>query len=206
MPSAVATSVKSVGEDFIVIMPSAVVKGIFEAKGGNYVKAVASLVSEIRMATGKGVVIAPHSYRVGMPEGRMNDGPVCRDVASACAADPMVVGVDADLTAGELRKLVSMGSVLVTSRFHAMISGLATSTPTVVVGWSHKYKEVLDDFGLAEYGMDSSELNDPKKISRVVADVLARRIQIATQIRDALPAVQERSLKNFTVIASAVKR
>lgn len=206
LPSAVATSVKSVGEDFIVIMPSAVVKGIFEAKGGNYVKAVASLVSEIRMATGKGVVIAPHSYRVGMPEGRMNDGPVCRDVASACAADPMVVGVDADLTAGELRKLVSMGSVLVTSRFHAMISGLATSTPTVVVGWSHKYKEVLDDFGLAQYGMDSSELNDPKKISRVVADVLARRIQIATQIRDALPAVQERSLKNFTVIASAVKR
>ena len=205
LPSAVATSIRAAGDDFVVVMPSAVVKGIFESQGGNYVGAVAQLVSEIRIATGKGVVIAPHSYRVGMPEGRMNDGPVCREVSAACAADPMVVGVDADLTAGELRKLVSMGSVLVTSRFHAMISGLATCTPTVVVGWSHKYKEVLDDFGLAQYGMDSTELANPQKLGRIVGDVLAHREQIAAQIRDALPAVQERSMKNFALIAAAVK-
>ena len=205
LPSAVAASVAAAGEDFIVVMPSAVVKGIFESNGGNYVEAVASLVREVRAVTNKGVVIAPHSYRVGMPEGRMNDGPVCREVAAACATDAMVVGVDADLTAGELRKLVSIGSVLVTSRFHAMISGLATSTPTVVVGWSHKYREVLDDFGLAQYGMDSTELVDPKKIGRVVGDVLADRDSIAQQIREALPAVQERSMKNFAVIAGAVR-
>ena len=205
LPSVVATSVLAAGEDFIVIMPSAVVKGIFEAQGGNYVEAVASLVREIRTITGKGVVIAPHSYRAGMPEGRMNDGPVCRDVSTACSADPMVVGVDADLTAGELRKLVSMGSVLVTSRFHAMISGLATCTPTVVVGWSHKYKEVLDDFGLADYGMDSAELVNPQKLGKIVGDVLTSRDLIAAQIGAALPAVRERSMKNFDVIASAVK-
>lgn len=205
LPSAVASSVLAAGSDFIVVMPSAVVKGIFESNGGDYVQAVASLVREIRECTKKGVVIAPHSYRVGMPEGRMNDGPVCREVAAACSSDQMVIGVDADLTAGELRKLVSMGSVLVTSRFHAMISGLATCTPTVVVGWSHKYREVLDDFGLAEYGMDSAELADPHKLSLVVGDVLARRDRITAQIREALPAVQERSMKNFDVIASAVR-
>lgn len=205
LPSDVAASVQSIGADFIVVMPSAVVKGIFESNGGNYVEAMASMVREIRTITNKGVVVAPHSYRAGMSEGRMNDGPVCREVAATCAADPMVVGVDADLTAGELRKLVSMGSVLVTSRFHAMISGLATCTPTVVVGWSHKYREVLDDFGLAEYGMDSTELADPQKIGHVVGDVLAHRDRIAQQIREALPAVQERSMKNFAVIASAVR-
>lgn len=205
LPPLVAESVNAAGKDFVVVMPSAVVKGIFESNGGRYVEAVASLVNEIRNVTGKGVVIAPHSYRVGMAEGRMNDGPVCREVAAACSADRMVVGVDADLTAGELRKLVSMGSVLVTSRFHAMISGLATSTPTVVVGWSHKYKEVLDDFGLAEYGMDSTVLADPQKLSRIIAEVLSRREQIALQITQALPSVQERSLKNFAVIANAVR-
>ena len=205
LPPTVSTAVTDAGEDFIVVMPSAVVRGIFESQGGNYVESVASLIKEIRLRTQKGVVIAPHSYRAGLPEGRMNDGPVCREVAELCTADSMVVGIDADMSAGELRRLVSMGSVLVTSRFHAMISGLSTSTPTVVVGWSHKYKEVLDDFGLAELGMDSTELSDPYKLAGVVARVLSRKDEIAEQISAALPAVRERSMKNFVLIASAVR-
>ena len=204
LPIEVSSALGSIDPNFIVVMPSAVVRGIFEAKGGDYVTAMASLVSEIRSKTGRSVVIAPHSYRAGLPEGRMNDGPVCREVASACAGDIQVLGLDADLTAGELRHLVALSSVLVTSRFHAMISGLATSTPTVVVGWSHKYKEVLDDFGLSSLGLDSSALNNPSEIADVVARVLSTRDELSQQISAALPAVKIRSLRNFSAIAEAV--
>ena len=206
LPSAVSTALGSIDSNFIVVMPSAVVKGIFESAGGNYVSAMASLVTEIRSKTGRSVVIAPHSYRAGLPEGRMNDGPVCREVAEACAGDSQVLGLDSDLTAGELRHLVALGSVLVTSRFHAMISGLATSTPTVVVGWSHKYKEVLDDFGLSSLGLDSSALNNPSEIADVVARVLSTRDELSQQITAALPAVKVRSLRNFSAIAEAARR
>ena len=206
LPSAVSTALGSIDSNFIVVMPSAVVKGIFESTGGNYVSAMASLVTEIRSKTGRSVVIAPHSYRAGLPEGRMNDGPVCREVAEACAGDSQVLGLDSDLTAGELRHLVALGSVLVTSRFHAMISGLATSTPTVVVGWSHKYKEVLDDFGLSSLGLDSSALNNPPEIADVVARVLSTRDELSQQITAALPAVKVRSLRNFSAIAEAARR
>ena len=206
LPSAVSTALGSIDSNFIVVMPSAVVKGIFESAGGSYVSAMASLVTEIRSKTGRSVVIAPHSYRAGLPEGRMNDGPVCREVAEACAGDSQVLGLDSDLTAGELRHLVALGSVLVTSRFHAMISGLATSTPTVVVGWSHKYKEVLDDFGLSSLGLDSSALNNPPEIADVVARVLSTRDELSQQITAALPAVKVRSLRNFSAIAEAARR
>ena len=205
LPIEVSSALGSIDSNFIVVMPSAVVRGIFEAKGGDYVTAMASLVSEIRSKTGRSVVIAPHSYRAGLPEGRMNDGPVCREVASACAGDIQVLGLDADLTAGELRHLVALSSVLVTSRFHAMISGLATSTPTVVVGWSHKYKEVLDDFGLSSLGLDSSALNNPSEIADIVARVLSTRDEMSQQISTALPAVKIRSLRNFSAIAEAVR-
>jgi polysaccharide pyruvyl transferase WcaK-like protein len=206
LPSAVSAALGSIESNFIVVMPSAVVKGIFESTGGNYVSAMASLVSEIRSKTGRSVVIAPHSYRAGLPEGRMNDGPVCREVAEACAGDSQVLGLDSDLTAGELRHLVALGSVLVTSRFHAMISGLATSTPTVVVGWSHKYKEVLDDFGLSSLGLDSSALNNPSETADVVGRVLSTRDELSQQITAALPAVKVRSLRNFSAIAEATRR
>lgn len=206
LPSEVSAAIGSIDSNFIVVMPSAVVKGIFESTGGNYVSAMASLVTEIRSQTGCSVVIAPHSYRAGLPEGRMNDGPVCREVTEACAGDSQVLGLDSDLTAGELRHLVALGSVLVTSRFHAMISGLATSTPTVVVGWSHKYKEVLDDFGLSSFGLDSSALNNPSETAGVVARVLSTRDELSQQITAALPAVKVRSLRNFSAIAEAARR
>ena len=205
-PDAVNAALETIHKDFIVVMPSAVVRGIYESTGGNYVAAMTSLVADIRAKTGRSVVIAAHSYRAGLPEGRMNDGPVCREVFAACSGDPQVLGLDFDLTAGELRHLVALSSVLVTSRFHAMISGLATSTPTVVVGWSHKYKEVLDDFGLASLGLDSSALDTPNEVADIVVGVLATRDAISQQISAALPAVKDRSLRNFSVIAEAVTK
>ncbi len=206
LPDAVTAAIKEAGQGFIVVMPSSVVRRIVEAQGIDYVEAIVHLVNEIRQTTQRGVVIAAHSYRVGHPEGRMNDGPVCREVAARCVGDAMVVGVDADLSAGELRRLVAQSAVTVTSRFHAMISGLSTCTPTLVVGWSHKYREVLDDFGLAEYGMDATALADPPSIAVKVGEMLHQRDAISQQIRTGLAMVKERSLRNFEVIAQVVKK
>ena len=203
LPPEVASSISSLTDGFIVVMPSAVVKGIFENGGDNYVEAVATLVRQLRSTTNKGIVIAPHSYRVGHGEGRMNDGPVCREVAAQLSGDARVVLIDADLAAGELRKLIGMSEVLVTSRFHAMISGLCTETPTVVVGWSHKYREVLDDFGLVDFGMDSQVLKTPKVVVDKVVSSLASADIIRLSMKEALPAVRQRSLRNFDVIAEA---
>lgn len=202
LPVEVASKVDGLSGGFVVVMPSAVVKGIYESRSGGYVEAMAALIRELRSRTGLGVVIAPHSYRTGHGEGRMNDGPVCREVGAALAGDPGVVLVDADLTAGELRRLVGMGRVLVTSRFHAMISGLCTTTPTVVVGWSHKYREVLSDFGLVDFGMDSDSLDAPGVIVDRVVDALDNHDTYAARIATALPAVRQRSARNFAVIAS----
>ncbi len=205
LPPSVVTSLEGLGNKFVVVMPSSVVRGLFESTGGDYVAAVAELVRGIRARTGLGVVIAPHSYRVGHPEGRMNDGPVCQQVASRLTDDAMVVGIDEDLSAGELRHLIAQGEVLVTSRFHAMISGLSTCTPTVVVGWSHKYREVLDDFGLVDYGMDSSTLSNTEEIVGKVMQCITNGSMITAQITAALPAVKERSGLNFSIIAKAAR-
>ena len=203
LPPAVQASVDSLGGPYVVVMPSSVVRRLYESKGNDYVSAVETLVRDLRSSTGLAVVIAPHSYRVGQPEGRMNDGPVCREAGKRLSDDPGVVTVDADMTAGELRRLVSGSRTMVTSRFHAMISGLSTCTPTVVVGWSHKYREVLDDFGLVRFGMDADALSTPDVVVAAVAQCLADHDAIAAGISAALPAVKERSALNFTLIDGA---
>jgi polysaccharide pyruvyl transferase WcaK-like protein len=206
LPADVERQLSVIEGEFLTVMPSSVVKGIYEKNGSNYVEAVEKLVQFLREVTGLYVVIVPHSYRIGHGEGRMNDGPVCRAVAERFVDEPAVVAIDADLTAGELRHIVSRGAVLVTSRFHAMISGLATATPTVVVGWSHKYKEVLSDFGLEDFGFDAQCLDNPSIVTDKVVEALEQRDAIIGRIRAGLPAVKERSARNFSVIADVMSK
>jgi colanic acid/amylovoran biosynthesis protein len=206
LPAGVERQLSVIEGDFLTVMPSSVVKGIYEKNGSNYVDAVEKLVHNLRGATGLSVVIVPHSYRVGHGEGRMNDGPVCRAVGDRFVQDSGVVAIDADLTAGELRHIVSRGAVLVTSRFHAMISGLATATPTVVVGWSHKYREVLSDFGLEDFGFDAQCLDNPSLVTNKVVEALENRNNIIDRIHSGLPDVRERSARNFSVIADVMSK
>jgi polysaccharide pyruvyl transferase WcaK-like protein len=206
LPEHLSSLLAPLGGNFVVLMPSSVIRSVYESTGGDYVEAVTAVVRGIRETTGLGVVIAPHSYRIGRPEGRMNDGPVCQEIAERCAEDPSVVVIAEDLSAGELRHLIAMGVVLVTSRFHAMISGLSTCTPTVVIGWSHKFKEVLQDFGLVEYGMDSTALSSPNEIVKKVLFSFTNRAEIRNQINLALPEVKVKSQLNFKIIAQVVKQ
>jgi polysaccharide pyruvyl transferase WcaK-like protein len=109
------------------------------------------------------------------------------------------------LYSAELRRLVADARVLVTSRFHAMISGLATATPTIVLGWSHKYREVLDLFGATEYGLDAMALSDTSRVVSMVKGALDLHDVLEKQFKAALPAVINQSEENFRIIASVLR-
>jgi len=64
--------------------------------------------------------------------------------------------VDFDVNTRSIRKLIGMSDALVTSRFHGMVAGLCQCVPTMVIGWSHKYQEILADFGLDQFTIDYS--------------------------------------------------
>ena len=204
LPLSIEGKIAHCKNEYVLVMPSSVVKGLYQKQGGNYVDAMVALIEEIRRTTGRTVVVAPHSLRVGKPEGRMNDGPVCSEIIARLHADVDVIGISEDLYSAELRRLVADSRVLVTSRFHAMISGLATSTPTIVLGWSHKYREVLDLFGATEFGLDAMALSETTRVVDLVTDALNRHDELSEQIKRSLPAVIQQSEENFRIIASVL--
>jgi polysaccharide pyruvyl transferase WcaK-like protein len=205
LPSAVEERITHCKNEYILVMPSSVVKGMYQKQGGNYVDAMVALITEIRHSTGRTVVVAPHSLRVGKPEGRMNDGPVCEEIIAQLQGDSGVIGISDDLYSAELRLLVAHSRVLVTSRFHAMISGLATATPTIVLGWSHKYREVLDLFDASQYGLDAIALSDTARVVDMVKDALDIHDVLEKKLIAALPEVMRQSEENFRIIASVLR-
>jgi polysaccharide pyruvyl transferase WcaK-like protein len=205
LPFSIEERIAHCKNEYVLVMPSSVVKGLYQKQGGNYVDAMVELIKEIRRSTGRTVVVAPHSLRVGKPEGRMNDGPVCDEIIARLQDDSEVIGISDDLYSAELRRLVADSRILVTSRFHAMISGLATATPTIVLGWSHKYREVLDLFGASEYGLDAMALSDTARVVGMINGALDLHDVLERQMKAALPGVMSQSEENFRIIASVLR-
>jgi len=192
----------AVGEAaFVTVAPSAVVLGYCEERGIDYVAALTALCHQV-LKDGRDVIVVPHSIHPSGEEGRMHDLPVCRALHAA-VSDPRCHLVDDELGPAELRALIGRGDALVSSRFHAMISGLSTATPTLVMGWSHKYAEVLRSFGLEHCSVDYADL-EGAKLAELIVELLASAAEIRAAIEAGLPAVVASAQENLRAIDEAL--
>ena len=66
--------------------------------------------------------------------------PVLRQLPRVCLSD----AVELKATLGEYH-------VLFGSRYHALVAALSQGIPVIAVGWSHKYRELLNLYGLTQY-------------------------------------------------------
>lgn len=56
-----------------------------------------------------------------------------------------------DLTGWETKEYIAGSALAVSGRYHAVIAALTTGTPVLTHSWSHKYLEVLKQFGVEEW-------------------------------------------------------
>lgn len=192
---------RGVAGRFVAIVPSAVVEGYCDRRGIDYRGRLAELAERIA-AGGTDVVLIAHAARPGRPAGRMNDLPLVRELHRR-VAHPRCHAVDAGLAPDVLRALIGRAEALVSSRFHAMISALAAGTPVLVVGWSHKYREVLRDFGLEEWAVDYSEVAEAGLGDRYEA-LRAAAPAVRERIAERLPAVVADAGKSLDAVAAVV--
>ncbi len=194
------------GQPYLVVSPSQVVATACEARGIDYPGIVAALVDELADRTGQVVVMIAHSAQPARGRNHLNDLPLCRDIARRVTRSDRLVFLDENLLPTQLRAVIAGASVLVTSRFHAMIAALAEQVPPVVIGWSHKYAEVLEPFGLAETAITYDELTSVEvAVTRTLAALEQRDVR-AAGIAQVLPGVRDRALVNIEVLAEELPR
>jgi colanic acid/amylovoran biosynthesis protein len=77
--------------------------------------------------------------------------------------------------------LIGIADTAVTSRFHGIIAALTMATSLLIVGWSHKYEEVMGMFGSNNLTLDSSNL-DQIKLQSAYSKVSKNQQAIRTAI------------------------
>ena len=58
---------------------------------------------------------------------------------------------------------------MVTGRFHGLVNGLSTGVPSFAVSWSHKYGEMLGDFGCPDFTCGSDSAGFLTRIATLLA-------------------------------------
>ena len=81
------------------------------------------------------------------------------------------------------KAVIAAGDLVVSSRFHGLVSALAAGVPALACGWSHKYSELMADYDCPGFSVDladSSSWNDRLRDLLEAADQPAFRKRIAT--------------------------
>lgn len=99
--------------------------------------------------------------------------------------------IDADPFA--LKRILGRASLVVGSRFHALVGALSQGVPVLAAGWSHKYPALLADYGCPELLVDPriaqgrlksliGSLVDPGSRSAIVATLTAKEAERVRQV------------------------
>lgn len=73
------------------------------------------------------------------------------------------------LNALEIKAIIGKCSLLISSRFHGVVSGLSQGIPTFCTSWSHKYEQLLKNYNVIDNILDIKNREDSySKIERVL--------------------------------------
>ena len=131
---------------FVVgVCPSAVVANQSQANGGDYVQ---SIVHFINYMAHKGYVVAlyPNATRSeDMNKTHNNDLPLLNDIMNNLSSETKdkILKFSGPLNASDIYRIINSCDTHLVSRFHAMVTALSSKIPVLVIGWSHKYLEVM---------------------------------------------------------------
>jgi len=197
---------KAAGGRILIFSLSAVVEKKVNASGQDYIAEMASIVDAM-LERGLTVVLLPNANREGVASRHNNDIPVVEAVEARVqhpAAGEHLIALRRGLNAGGLREVIREADYMVASRFHAMIAGLALGVPTLVLGWSHKYREILAMFGLQDWAYDFSEL-DVKVLVKRIDELIEGAATLRENIANNIERVNGEAQAQFDWLADALR-
>jgi len=191
-------------KSYISLSPSSVVESKCKKLNINYHSVIVDFIKYLT-EHGFGVLLIANAARLGSKKPRNNDLPICDKVYNSIADKRLIRYYHEEMPPEKIRELIGRSLLFIGSRFHAMIAALEKNIPVLILGWSHKYKEVLDMFSLGSWVVDYKVLSKSILVKNF-NEVLSSKETINKSISENLPDVKESSLRNIQYFCDVVEQ
>lgn len=161
-------------------------------RGAQYIPFLGECVVQLEQR-GKRVAVLLHDDRVDSKVLMPLMTHLGREVAVVTESDPV-----------RLKALLGSASLVVGSRFHALVSSLSQGVPTIAAGWSHKYEMLLKDYECPEAMLDVSW--DAAQIGEVIGQLLKDRDNYVVRLAAAAERIREESRLMWQQVAQKISR
>jgi len=184
------------GNKLLIASPSEVVRRLCQRSGIKFEDEFSAFL-RARIAEGWNVLLVPHSLGVG--NSKNNDIDLCRSIASALQAGRVYM-IEPIEDPRILRALIGKADAFVGCRFHSVVAALSMGVPSLVVGWSHKYQEMMAMLQGGEWFIDAASVSS-KRLENLFARFEAELPALRHEIASKLPQVRSQARENFELAA-----
>ena len=114
------------------------------------------------------------------------------------------ISVVTELNALEVKGLIASSYLVITSRFHGLVSSLNSGVPGLATSWNHKYEELFDDYGLDGYILP---LDDIDKSVSMVQKLLCKdeNERIRKHLNEYIPRIKEQTKEMWRCVWDVCK-
>jgi len=196
----ILSSLQNKKNNVIGFCPSSVVYSKSLTSGIDYVGVFVEVIEKLLQNKSNSIFLFPNATREkNMEKLRNNDLSVIQKIVKKLlengVSEEKIVYIDKDINTDSIKSMIEYCDVTIVSRFHAMIASLSLVKPVMVLGWSHKYLEVMKQFDMQQWVVDYQD----QKVDLVenIEKMLKDEKQLKDKIAKNLPVVKKQSFKQF---------
>lgn len=160
-----------------------------------YVRLLAQVIDDMLERLNGTAVFIPHDT---------HDIEIARKVIGKMKMDRQTRLVLKDYSAEELKGLIGCCDYFLASRYHSIVASLSMGVPTMVIGWSHKYKEVMDLFGQSELIVDFEQL-DINVLGTKINDFITNHDVLQKTLKSRIHEVREKARKSAEFVQMSIR-
>ena len=167
---------------FICIIPN---MRVYE-RNNEYIDSLSHLVDFICDTFKINVLLLPHEFKHDKKDDRF----VIEKIIDNIKHKDRVFQITREYPACDLKGIISKADILISSRFHGAIAGLSTCVPTMVIGWAHKYRELMASVGQEEFALDYQNINIDN-ITEKLTYLNEHKKEIKKELESIIPKIKQ---------------
>lgn len=150
------------------------------------------------MNEGNSIILLPHE--INPKENAKDDRFLCELISDKLNNRDRLFVINQVVSSEYIKDIISHCDLIISSRFHAVVASLELCKPTIVIGWSHKYEELMSDVGLGDYVADYRA--DSTYIIQLTQNALNNSGLISGNLSALMPQIKRKVKEVFDKVAS----